>query len=182
MRTHCERITTVLQSYDLFYETDTGYRSKHADEHMKFRELKSQKASKSAGKRWNNANALRTHCDGNAIKVNKIKVNEIKEKEIKENNKDNDIDEIYLKYPSTDKNNDNRPTGKGSKDKEKIKALLKKHTKEELISTIGNYIEASNNSKSYIKNFSVFLNNLPEKIEIIKPEPERFLGQYERLN
>jgi hypothetical protein len=87
----------------------------------------------------------------------------------KKKEEEKDIEEIYLKYPSVDKNNDNRPTGKSSKDKDKIKTLLKIHTKVELISTIENYIESSYQAKSYIKNLSVFLNNLPDKIEIIKP-------------
>lgn len=67
MRTHCERIATVLLEFFTLH-SDGTYRNKRVeDEIVAFRE-KSKKASESARKRWENddANALRTECEGNA--------------------------------------------------------------------------------------------------------------------
>lgn len=85
---------------------------------------------------------------------------------------DIDIDNIYNTYPSKCpiKNNS---TGKCSKDKEKIRKLLKEKTKDQLIDTINWYIKNCIETKTYIKNFSTFLNNLPDIPEIkqeIKPK------------
>ena len=57
--------------------SDGEFTSNSVLERLKLREEKSTKARESANKRWNNANAMRTQCDGNAKK-------ERKEKKIKE--------------------------------------------------------------------------------------------------
>ena len=82
LRTQCERITDILRSYDLFYMDGENYRSNSIDRRLGLRSQKSEKAKKSAEARWNkskdqnvNANAIRTQCDGNAIKVKESKVN-----------------------------------------------------------------------------------------------------------
>ena len=79
MRSHCECIAVVLREF--FELHDNGYISARVLlEILKVGE-KSEKASASAKARWNkakNANALRTHCDGNAIKEKKSKINNIK--------------------------------------------------------------------------------------------------------
>jgi len=76
-----------------------------------------------------------------------------------------DVDLIYYLYPTTCKVQ-NRPTAKGAKDKEKIKILLKEISLKDLSATITGYIENSKLSKSYIQNFSTFLNNLPDLQEL----------------
>ena len=82
------------------------------------------------------------------------------------NYKEKTIDEIYLSYPTKDPFNQNRSTGKCSKDKDKISKLLQTISKEELLFRINNYLESCKYSKTYLKNFSVFLNNLPDPVEI----------------
>jgi len=93
----------------------------------------------------------------------------------KDTDKDSDIDKeiinkIYNVYPSKCPIKGNN-TGKSLKDKHKIKKLLVNTDKEKLISTINLYIEDCKTTKTYIKNFSTFLNNIPDYDEnIIKTE------------
>lgn len=72
-----------------------------------------------------------------------------------------DINAVYLSYPTkcvvTARN-----LGKSASDKERIGRLLKDKTKDELILTIGRYVEDCKRDKVYMKNFGTFLNNLPE--------------------
>lgn len=87
----------------------------------------------------------------------------------KEGNKESDssawkdaVERIYDLYP-TKCPISGRATGKSSKDKQRIESLLKKGLTEEMLSaTIKRYIEESKTSTSYIKNFSTFLNNIPD--------------------
>lgn len=72
-----------------------------------------------------------------------------------------DIDEIYKAYPSRCPIQ-NRSLGKSKKDKDKIKALLKHNTKDELLKTIELYISDCVNTDAYVKNLTTFLNNLPD--------------------
>lgn len=69
MRTHCESIANVLQEY--FALTEHGYVNAKANATLLKIYDKSEKAKKSAEKRWDlqrlkNANALQTQCEGNA--------------------------------------------------------------------------------------------------------------------
>ena len=74
----------------------------------------------------------------------------------------NDIaNRLYALYP-TKCPVSGRATGKSSKDKEKLARLLKDHTEQELSETIKRYVKESTEQQSYIKNFSTFLNNLPD--------------------
>lgn len=71
------------------------------------------------------------------------------------------ISRLYAIYPAKCPVS-GRSTGKSSKDKEKISRLLKDHSEQELSDTIKRYIAESTEQQSYIKNFSTFLNNLPD--------------------
>ena len=71
------------------------------------------------------------------------------------------IDKVYKAYP-TKCIITGRSSGKSSKDKERIRRLLRKNTKEKLVSTIEKDIEDCKENKVYMKNFSTFLNNLPD--------------------
>ena len=70
MRTHCECIAIVLQ--DFFELHADGYRNGRTDQELERTYSKSIKARESAKARWNknndlaNADAMRTHSDGNA--------------------------------------------------------------------------------------------------------------------
>lgn len=78
------------------------------------------------------------------------------EKELKEY-----IDEIYKLYPSKCIVK-NSPTGKSKKDKDKIKTLLKNNSADHLKKVIIWYVDECKKNNTYMKNFSTFLNNLPD--------------------
>ncbi|MCP4665222.1 MAG: hypothetical protein GY849_02560 [Deltaproteobacteria bacterium] len=76
---------------------------------------------------------------------------------------ENDILEVYQTYPTKDKNNNNRGTGKTKKVLPIIKKLLtNEYEKENLINIINRYISECEKTKTYIKNFTTFLNNIPD--------------------
>lgn len=85
--------------------------------------------------------------------------------ELKKKNtgKDNiiDIDKIYNLYPAKCPFR-NVSTGKTKKNKDKIKSLLNDYTVEELETTIKTYVSECVQSKTYFKNFTTLLNNLPD--------------------
>ena len=91
-------------------------------------------------------------------KVNEKQVNtNNKDNNVNNDNNDNIINKIYNSYPTICPIKE-RPTGKSNKDKVRIKNLLKKHKPEYLMDLIEKY----KNSRTWIKNFSTFLNNLPD--------------------
>ncbi|MDY6833798.1 MAG: DUF4373 domain-containing protein [Chloroflexota bacterium] len=80
LRTQCDTLKSIIAS-DLFQNDDEKYWSNSVLKRLEKQHEKSQKASESATKRWGNANAMRTQCDGNANKVKKSKVKKSKEEE-----------------------------------------------------------------------------------------------------
>jgi len=71
------------------------------------------------------------------------------------------VNRIYSLYPaSTETNEGKRSTGKCAKDKRRIETLLKTYSPEQLENAIRKYIEDTGGR--YLKNFSTFLNNIPE--------------------
>ena len=72
-----------------------------------------------------------------------------------------DINKIYNIYPAKCPFR-NVSTGKTKKNKDKIKTLLNDYSVDELETTIKTYIAECVQSKTYLKNFSTFLNNLPD--------------------
>lgn len=78
LRTDKERIASIVQDFDLFEIDGEFFHSPSVQKRLDMRNSKSQKASESAKKRWNNANAMRTHSEGNAIKESKVKENKVK--------------------------------------------------------------------------------------------------------
>jgi hypothetical protein len=78
------------------------------------------------------------------------------------------IEKIYGLYPTRDENNNNRSTGKSSRDKEKIRKLLKEG--KDLEKLILNYLSDCKQTKTYLKNFGTFLNSLPEDAGPVIPK------------
>jgi hypothetical protein len=77
------------------------------------------------------------------------------------NGSDSKKEIIYNIYPN--KCHSGRSTSKSKKkDLEKISKLLKEHSFEHLEKVINYYIEDCKKTNTYIKNFSTFLNNLPD--------------------
>lgn len=81
--------------------------------------------------------------------------------EIQKNNAEV-VDRIYALYPTKSESGNRgiRSTGKCSKDKQRIAALLRTHTPEQIERSIRLYVEETGGR--FLKNFSTFLNNMPE--------------------
>ncbi len=84
MRTECDIVKSIVNDFELFIIDGNEFGSLAVERRLCERDEKSGKARESAFKRWNknknDANALPTHCEPNAIKERKgkeIKVNKI---------------------------------------------------------------------------------------------------------
>lgn len=75
------------------------------------------------------------------------------------------IDRLYKLYPTkTLRDGIEVSTGKCSKDKVRLRNLLKKKSAEEIEAGITNYV--AEKGGLYLKNFATFLNNFPEREDI----------------
>jgi cell fate (sporulation/competence/biofilm development) regulator YlbF (YheA/YmcA/DUF963 family) len=86
-------VTSVINDFDLFVFDAEHFGSLSVQKRIDERDSKSVKARESAHKRWTNANAMQSQCEGNAIKERKGK--EINEKKV---NKVNIIDEQFEEF------------------------------------------------------------------------------------
>lgn len=89
LQTHEDSIKKIIHNFDLFELEDDFFYSNSLLRRMELKGERSEKARESAKKRWNkdiDANAMRTHSEGNAnaMQVKESKGKEIKENEIKE--------------------------------------------------------------------------------------------------
>lgn len=73
LRTECELVKSVINDFNLFVIDDKNFSSFSVANRLNERANKSEKARASADKRWNNANAMQSHSEGNAIKERKVK-------------------------------------------------------------------------------------------------------------
>lgn len=106
--------------------------------------------------------------------------NEPKEDNAEPNNNqliDDFVDKIYKLYPTTCPMR-NSPLGKSSKDKERIRRLLKSYSMADIERVVRNEVETKF-GKAYMQNFSTFLNNFPdpETVAETSVEPSRQQGQ-----
>ncbi len=90
--------------------------------------------------------------------VDRNKTKDFKEEQILMTN------DVYSLYPSKCPYSQ-RSTGKGASSKNKIEKLLRQKTKEQLILHIRSYLNNCYKTKTFIKNFNTFLNNIPEIID-----------------
>ncbi|HHX61245.1 MAG TPA: hypothetical protein GX707_11130, partial [Epulopiscium sp.] len=72
-----------------------------------------------------------------------------------------EVDEVYTAYPTKCVVR-GASTGKSASNKKKIRTLLKSSTKEDLLLIIKKYIADCKKDNIYMKNFTTFLNNLPD--------------------
>ena len=79
-----DKLKSVIEDFDLFVIEDGCFYSKRLNNHIDTINSKSIKAKESASKRWNNANAMQTHSDSNASRVDYSKEEKSK---VKKNNK-----------------------------------------------------------------------------------------------
>ena len=79
LHTDSDKVKSVIHDYDLFENDGLAFWSNSLCRRMEMKEGKSEKARKSALKRWGNAKGMRTHSDGNAIKGKEKKGKEKKD-------------------------------------------------------------------------------------------------------
>ena len=77
LHSDCELVKSVIHDFNLFEIYDDFFSSLSVEKRLEERKTKSEKAKNSADLRWNKANAMRTHSDGNAIKERKVKENKV---------------------------------------------------------------------------------------------------------
>ena len=81
------------------------------------------------------------------------------------------INHLYALYPTkTWRGDKEASTGKCAKDKVRLRALLKKRSAAEIEAIIKAYVEECGGA--FLKNFSTFLNNLPENDDLFQTHPE----------
>ena len=87
LRVDSEMVKSIINDFDLFCFEDGSFGSSSIEKRLDERNSKSEKARQSAFNRWDkirdNANAMRTHSECNAIKERKGKDNKGKERIIK---------------------------------------------------------------------------------------------------
>lgn len=166
LRTDCNIVTSIICDFDLFVVHENKFRSLSVERRLVERAEKSRKARRSAIYRWENANALRTECEGNAIK-------EKKEKKINKYNGESEdsptefsFENVWEQYGR--KGNRKSSMSKWSKLSESNKKLALNH--------IPGYVNATPD-KQYRKNFETYLNQevwndsmLPTKSKQIRSE------------
>ena len=79
LRADCEMVRSVLFDFELFVHDGDKFGSHSVQRRLDQRNEKSKKARESASYRWNNANALQTQSDRNAIKESKVKESKVNE-------------------------------------------------------------------------------------------------------
>lgn len=80
------------------------------------------------------------------------------------------IERLYSYYP-TKCPVSGRSTGKSSKDKRRIEVLLRTRTEGDLEHAIKTYVSDCIGTRTYIKNFATFLNNVPDYSEKENKKP-----------
>jgi hypothetical protein len=100
LRADSEMVKSIINDFNLFIINGDCFGSESVDRRLKERIKKSKQASESANYRWNNANAMRTQCDSNAIKESKGKKSKVNKIKIRKENFKEDLKpflEIYGK-------------------------------------------------------------------------------------
>lgn len=148
-RINSDIVESVICDFDLFVISDNEFGSLSVERRLNERNEKSRKAKESANYRWINANALRTDCEGNAIKEKKRKEKKKKEciSESKYSPDEFSFENVWEQYGKKG----NRKTSKAKWDK------LSMSNKEFAIKHVPIYANATPD-KQYRKNFETYLN------------------------
>jgi hypothetical protein len=93
LRTNEMVIESIINDFNLFDLTNGAFSSISVQKRMEKRNEKSEKASLSASKRWNNANAMQTQSDSNALNESKVKESKVNESKL--NNINNNISKNF---------------------------------------------------------------------------------------
>jgi hypothetical protein len=107
LRAKPELLTRLINDFDLFSNDETKFWSESVLRRLQLRNEKSLKAQNSANSRWQigkDANAMRTHSEGNAIKEKKVNNIKVKEKKINNNTPASPFEEIEMPFGEIFKN------------------------------------------------------------------------------
>ena len=159
MRSLCVRTADDMQAVknvldDFFIRTDEGYIHKRCDVEIEAFHAKSKSASESAKARWervragNDANALRTHCEGNAN--HKPITNNHKPIKNKVSVADDDFSKFWDAYP--------KKTGKTDAQKAWVKIKPPLPSILAALTWQSNSMQWKNNGGQYIPNPATYLN------------------------
>ena len=89
LRVDAKKVESIINDFGLFEIQDSIFGSISIERRLELRNEKSEKARDSANSRWkkekDNANAMRTQCDSNAIKESKVKESKVKDSKINKN-------------------------------------------------------------------------------------------------
>ena len=195
-RVSADKVKSVIEDFELFEFTDDKkyFYSQRMLNNMKIKNQKSEKARLSAEKRWNksesNANAMRTHSEGNAIKESKGKESKVKEiNDVLPSDDEKENPEISIeKNPETSpkKRNDkvekldfqllleylNEKTGRNyrvvpDKVKTKFHSLLKQgYEKKDIKTAIDNAVKAKNHIENNFQYLTMEFFSRTEKIDM----------------
>lgn len=181
LRSDCDTINSLINDFELFDKNKKNFWSLSVLRRLDARDAKSKKASESANKRWNkanaykeDANALQTQYDSNAIKERKGKESKVKERKGKKR-KDNSTEVKtssvdYKKFVDKFNSFANRSFRVTDKIKSALNARLKDYDKKEIISAI----EKAHKDEFHISSNFKYLT--PEFI--LRPDKlEKFLNQ-----
>ena len=135
LRTDEDNIKSIINDFDLFIVNGDFFGSNSVQRRLEERDLKSQKARESANNRWKknkeNANALQTKSDSNAIKESKLKESKLKESKLKEskefiniNKQQNQSDIIILDSEKENNQKEKVPSKRKSEKDEFIEAFV----------------------------------------------------------
>ena len=162
MRVDEQTIQSVIENYELFVLDEDFFGSLSVQRRIAFRDEKSKKASDSAKARWDkDANAMRTHSDGNAIKESKVKEIKLNENKI---NESKELTNVSLE-PSINEVFDffwNAYQKKGNK--QTSLTAFKRLTKKEMLEIkehIPKYLENHhrNGKMQFLPHFSTYINS-----------------------
>ena len=118
---------------------------------------------------YSDADLLNTHITAIILLADQI-YSKKEEKKPKKKIPIEDVNEIYSAYPTKCVVR-GASTGKSTSNRNKIRTLLESSTKEELLLTIKKYVTDCKSGNVYMKNFTTFLNNLPDyDIDTLKSE------------
>lgn len=176
LRSDCETINSLINDFELFDKNKKNFWSLSVLRRLDARDAKSKKASESANARWNkanaykdDANALQTQSDGNAIKESKgeeSKVNQSKDSKPEVVTSSIDYQKFIDKFNSFA----GRSFRVTDKVKKSLNARLKDYDKKEILRAI----EMAHKSEYHINSGFEYLT--PEFI--LRPDKlEKFLNQ-----
>lgn len=94
-----------------------------------------------------------------------------------EQNESEVVDYLYSLYPTKCPNR-NCSTGKCARDKQRLARMLKTTTADKIEQAILLYVKECKENGSYMKNFSTFLNNIPDAPEV-EPATAELFSQYQ---